>query len=236
VVLVTGVCGGLGREALRGFRRAGAIILGADRHAAKLRGMKARGQLSDYVAGDLTDPAVQEQIIDRFGDRVDVLVNNVGGGFSRRLEDTTRADYLALWKLNFEVAAMLCRGIMPRMSERGGGKVINVSTILADNPLPTVSAYAASKAALIAFTRSVALQFAPLGVRANVLAPGYIENDKHASYFASAAGRQFQERFMPTGVTGAPDAVTGAFLYLASPLSDHMTGQVLKVDGGYSIW
>jgi NAD(P)-dependent dehydrogenase (short-subunit alcohol dehydrogenase family) len=236
VVLITGACGGIAAAALQQFKDAGARVIGVDRNLDKLKQLKRKKLLRDVVAGDLTTSALQDEIVERFGASVDVLINNVGAGFSKTLEDTTREDYLELWKLNFEVAAMLSRGMMPRMAARGGGKVINVSTVLAEHPLPTVSAYVASKAALTAFTKAVALQFAPLNVQANVLAPGYVQNAKHEAYFKTEHGKNFLDRFVPTGVVGERDAVTGALLYLSSALSDYMTGHVLIVDGGYSIW
>lgn len=236
LVLITGACGGIAQEAIPALREAGASVIGADRNKDRLEAMKTEGLLQDFIAGDLTEERVQQEIIERYGASTDVLINNVGAGFSKTLETTTREDYLRLWKLNFEVAAMLCQGIMPQMARRRAGKVINVSTVLAEHPLPTLSAYVASKAALTAFTRAVALQFAPSNVQANVLAPGYIKNLKHEEYFSSDRGKAFSERFMPTGVMGRPDAVNGALLLLASPLSDYISGEVLKVDGGYSIW
>lgn len=235
-VFLTGVSGAIGQELARVFSGLGARVVGADRNTGAAGRLADEGCLADFIEGDLTDPAHQERIIERHAGATDILLNNVGAGFSKTLQETTREDFLHLYRLNFEVAAMLCRGFMPEMARRGGGKVINVSTILADNPLPTVSAYAASKAALIAFTRAVALQFAPKKVQANVISPGYIRSPKHAEYFESQAGLTFMERFMPTGALGTESALNGAFLYLASPLSDHVTGQVLKVDGGYTIW
>lgn len=131
---------------------------------------------------------------------------------------------------------MLSQGFLNHMSKKRSGKIINFSTVLADNPLPTLHAYSSSKAALIVLTKSIALQYASLGIQANVIAPGYIENPKHAEYFETEHGQNFATRFMPTGIVGPEDAINGTVLFLFSDLSNHMTGQVLKVDGGYSIW
>lgn len=145
-------------------------------------------------------------------------------------------DYRNLWEINVGVAIRLCKGIMPFMAQRKKGKVINISSVLAEHPLPTLSAYSSSKLALIGFSRSIALQYAPLNVQVNVVAPGYLESEKHSEYFNSEIGRNFSQRFIPTGVVGKTDSINGIVLFLASGMSDHITGQVIKVDGGYSIW
>lgn len=235
-VLITGGAGGLGFAAAEQFKRLGAKVIVADRNKEKLEKGKQLGLIDHYFVGDLTDTHFQNLLMSELSATVDILINNVGAGFSKTLEETTDVDFMNLWRLNFLTTASLCRGFIPSMAHRGRGKVINVSTVLADNPLPTVSAYVASKAAVISFTRSIALQFAPYGVQVNVVAPGYIENPKHKEYFSSQNGIHFAQRFMPTGQVGKEDAITGSFLFLASNLSDHITGQVIKVDGGYSIW
>lgn len=236
VILITGAAGGIATSVIPEFKRYGARIIGADRNGDDLKLKKKRSFLDSYISGDLTSSAVQNKIISKYASSVDVLINNVGGGYSKSLKETTWDDYFNLWKLNFGVAAMLCQGIVPIMAKRGYGKVINVSTVLAENPLPELSAYTSSKAALIAFTRSIAIEYAPFNINANVIAPGYIRNKKHKSYFASETGKKFIKQFMPTGRIGNENSLNGIFLFLASSASDHITGQIITVDEGYSIW
>lgn len=235
-ILITGVSGSIGTTLSKAFSEKGAHILGVDRNLDKLRSLKAQGYISDYIMGDLTKEEVQENVITNFAQKTDVLINNLGGGFSKTLQDTSIDDYRFLMTLNFEVAVSLCKGVIPYMITKKKGKVINVSTVLADNPLPTLSAYVASKAALIAFTKSIALQFAPYNIRINVVAPGYINSDKHQDYFETRTGKNFIERFMPTGVLGKVEDLVGVFLLLSSEAANSITGQVIKIDGGYSIW
>jgi NAD(P)-dependent dehydrogenase (short-subunit alcohol dehydrogenase family) len=235
-VLITGGGNGLGLEAAKQFKNAGAQVFVADRNIVNLKKLKLEKHIDGFFCGDLLNQVFIDEIVKKLSSKIDILINNVGAGFSKTLEETSIDDFNYLMNLNFMVAVKLCQGFMPKMAKRGNGKVINVSTILADNPLPTLAAYAASKAALIAFTKAVALQYAPSGVQANVIAPGYIENPKHQEYFLSSTGKEFAQRFMPTGRTGHRDSINGSYLFLASNLSDHITGQVLKVDGGYSIW
>jgi NAD(P)-dependent dehydrogenase (short-subunit alcohol dehydrogenase family) len=102
--------------------------------------------------------------------------------------------------------------------------------------VPTVAAYAATKASLIGFTKAMALEYAARGVQCNVLAPGYLAGPKNTDYFESDVGKHFVKRFMPTRAVGPADALNGPLLFLASPMSDHVNGHVLVVDGGYSVW
>lgn len=234
-VLLTGAAGAVGRHAAEAFTRAGARVLGVDRNEIPLKSMKESGLLAETLSGDVTDRDFLDEIAATWPE-VDVLVNNVGAGLSATLADTTDDVIDRMIDVNLKSAAGLCHRLAPGMGERRRGKIINVSSVLAAHPVPTVAAYAAAKASLIGFTRSIALEYAPRNVQANVLAPGYLDGPKNADYFRSDVGQRFQKRFMPTGSVGAPDALNGPLLFLASSMSDHVTGHVLVVDGGYSIW
>lgn len=234
-VLITGAAGSVGERACAVFRAAGAEVFGVDRNHVKLNGLRTDGFLNEFLVGDLTEPAFC-QVVGRLNPVPDVLVNNVGTGRSLSLANTSDEVLDEMLDINLRVAVRLCREIMPAMGSRRSGKVINVSSVLAKHPVPTVSAYAASKAALIGFTRSVALEYAPRGVQINALAPGYLAGPKNNEYFQTDIGQRFQRRFMPTGTVGTPNALDGPLLFLASAMSDHVTGHTLIVDGGYSIW
>ncbi|MDX5936842.1 MAG: SDR family oxidoreductase [Bacteroidales bacterium] len=234
-VLITGAAGSVGERACAVFRAAGAEVFGVDRNYVKLNELRTDGFLDEFLAGDLTDPAFC-QVVGRLNPVPDVLVNNVGTGLSHSLANTSDEVLEEMLEINLRVAVRLCREIMPAMGNRRSGKVINVSSVLANHPVPTVSAYAASKSALIGFTRSVALEYAPRGIQVNALAPGYLAGPKNDEYFRSDIGQQFQLRFMPTGTIGTPNALDGPLLFLASAMSEHVTGHTLVVDGGYSIW
>ncbi|HEY0447971.1 SDR family oxidoreductase [Actinophytocola sp.] len=234
-VLLTGAAGAVGKAAAAAFTEAGAKVVGVDRNKDALVSLIATGALADGLAGDLTDAEFVAQIV-ADQPEVDVLVNNVGAGTSLILADTTDDVLDHMVEINLRTAFRLCRAYAPGMAERRRGKVINLSSVLGMHPVPTVAAYAAAKASLIGFTKSIALEYAGRGVQCNVLAPGYLAGPKNAEYFDSDVGQQFVKRFMPTGRVGPEDALNGPLLFLASGMSDHMTGQVLVVDGGYSIW
>jgi NAD(P)-dependent dehydrogenase (short-subunit alcohol dehydrogenase family) len=210
-VLLTGAGGAVGRAAAAAFSGAGAKVVGVDHDKDALVEQIATGALADGQAGDLTDAEFLRQVV---ADQpaVDVLVNNVCAGTASALADTGDELLDHMLDVNLRTAFRLCRAYVPGMAKRRRGKVITLSSVLA-GAVPAVSAYAAAKAALTGFTKSIALEYAGAGVQCNVLAPGY-----------QAAGR-----------AGPRDALNGPLLFLASGMSDHVTGQVLVVDGGYGI-
>jgi 2-dehydro-3-deoxy-D-gluconate 5-dehydrogenase len=205
-VLLTGAGGATGRSAAAALHAAGAKVVGVDPDKDALVELIAAGALADGQAGDLTDPDFAGQVV---ADQpaVDILVNNVGAGVSLPLADTGDDVLDAMLDANLRTVFRLCRAYAPGMARRGHGKVITVSPLLAGDP--AVAAYATAKAALTGFTRSIAREYAGRGVQCNVLAPGHL-----------ATGRK------------APrDGLNGPLLFLASAMSDHVTGQVLVVDG-----
>jgi NAD(P)-dependent dehydrogenase (short-subunit alcohol dehydrogenase family) len=234
-VLLTGAAGAVGQAAAHALSQAGARVLGVDRHEEPLAVLADNGFLAEYLVGDLTCQSFIDQIAGKWANP-DVLVNNVGAGTSRVLADTPDEVLDDMLDLNLRIAVRLCREYAPGMARRRSGKIINVSSVLAMHPVPTVAAYAAAKASLIGFTRAIALEYAARGVQCNVLAPGYLAGVKNDAYFSSQTGERFVERFMPTGAVGPQDALNGPLLFLASPMSDHVNGHVLVVDGGYSVW
>jgi NAD(P)-dependent dehydrogenase (short-subunit alcohol dehydrogenase family) len=234
-VLLTGAAGAVGQAAAQALSQAGASVLGVDRHEEPLTMLADKGFLAGYLVGDLTSQSFIDQIAGKWPGP-DVLVNNVGAGTSHALADTSDEVLDGMLDLNLRIAVRLSRTYAPVMAKRRSGKIINVSSVLAMHPVPTVAAYAAAKAALIGFTRAIALEYAARGVQCNVLAPGYLAGVKNEAYFRSEVGERFVERFMPTRAVGPPEALNGPLLFLASPMSDHVNGHVLVVDGGYSVW
>ncbi len=146
-VLLTGTAGAVGRDAARAFAQAGARVLGVDRHEEPLADLMDKGQVAEYLVGDLTDEEFLDHIAATWPE-VDVLVNNVGAGTSLILADTTDEVIDAMLDVNLRTAVRLCRCYAPGMAVRRWGKIINISSVLALHPVPTVTAYAAAKASL----------------------------------------------------------------------------------------
>lgn len=234
-VLITGAAGAIGQVLCARFAQLGSQVIGVDRNQEPMEQMQQRGVLESFVVADLNEAEAGQQCLEATGP-VQVLLNNAGTGREGHLRTTTEEMVEVTLEANYKAAYRMCRAYLPSMRQQGGGKIVNVSSVLGPHPVPAVSAYAASKAAVIAFTRSIALEVVTEGIQCNVLAPGYLQGSKNEDYFASKAGQAFTKRFMPGGVPGIAEDLVGPAVFLASAMSGHVTGQVLVVDGGYSVW
>jgi NAD(P)-dependent dehydrogenase (short-subunit alcohol dehydrogenase family) len=234
-VVLAGAGGGLGREAARVLRAAGARTVGIDRNVERLAQLCEERLLDEFIACDLNDDSAYHEL-SQYVAETDVLVSMVGVGIEKPLAETSDRDIQSMMEANVMITARLARMFVPAMAERRRGKVITFASVLANHPVPTITAYAASKAAVVGFTRALAIEFADRNVQINALAPGYMLGPKHEAYFASEMGQRFARRFMPTTEPVSMRSVAGALLFLASLLSNGVTGQVLVVDDGYSIW
>jgi 7-alpha-hydroxysteroid dehydrogenase len=244
VAVVTGGTDGIGRGIAEGLALAGANVVVASRRPERCAevesSLKALGAESLGVPTDVTDEGAVKGLFDaataRFGG-VDVLVNCAGGSFSdrfrrARLLESTGMDLVESYRLNV-VSAFLCSSAAyPLMVARGGGAIVNISSVGGDSATPAgmFAAYGASKAALNHLTRSLAGEYAPL-VRVNAVAPGLIETPRTAAsrtperLAASLAG-------IALGRIGTPEDVASVVLFLVSASASWMTGSNIRIDGG----
>jgi NAD(P)-dependent dehydrogenase (short-subunit alcohol dehydrogenase family) len=241
VALVTGSTAGLGSEIARVFAREGAqvVVTGRDhdRGSAIVAAIESHGGTACFVAGDLSDEAVCAELItaavDRFG-ALTVLVNNaVNTGVDRTDGPVTRVD-TATWertlRVNLLAVAWLCRAAIPEMRRAGRGAIVNVSSKAAVRGTPGLAAYSASKGALEALTRSIAMDHAADNVRCNAIGLGYVLNDRRDADLDDERRARLAEMHL-TRVGTASDGAYAA-LYLASRESEFVTGITLPVDGG----
>jgi 3-oxoacyl-[acyl-carrier protein] reductase len=242
VIVVTGASGGIGAALARAFgaagghvavhyrtQRAAAEAVAADIHAAGGQAVTIQADFSDAAATAAFGAAVEA----RFG-RVDVLVNNAGDMFERRLiADTPDDHYTRIMDANVASLFRLCRWAIPLMQAQGRGNIVNMSSISARRGGGGGSVlYGASKAAVSAFTRGLALELAPHHIRVNAVAPGLILTPLHDKY-TPPARLQAGIAQIPLGRAGTPADCVGAVLFLASDaLSAYITGQVIEVNGG----
>jgi 3-oxoacyl-[acyl-carrier protein] reductase len=237
VAFITGSTRGIGLAIARAMHAAGAKVAIVGRNAERARAVAA--ELGERTTGVGCDVAVAEQVdaaltaAEAALGPVDVLVNNAGLTRDNILLRLTDADWDAVLDANLKGAFHTTRAVIKGMMKRRSGRIINVTSIVGLIGNKGQSNYAASKAGLIGFTKSVAKEYAGRGILANCIAPGYIETDMTSGLPDAAKATLLQG--IALGRLGRPEDVAGAALFLASDLAAYITGQVLVVDGGMVI-
>ena len=245
VVLVTGASRGIGAAIAQAFASEGAAVvvnhLRNDAAAAEVVAhCNAAGGSAWAVKADVTSaPAVQamlEQVLDDHG-RIDVVVNNAFAAYSfdpqRRalFSDLLWTDYQAQFDGAVGAAFNVCKAILPHFKQRAQGAIVNIVSDLVERPVIPYHDYTTAKSALVGFSRNLAAELGPLGIRVNCVAPGLV----YPTQASSATREQFRESLIaatPLRRLARPEDVAGPVLFLASEWSRFMTGQVLFVDGG----
>lgn len=240
VAVVTGASSGLGERFARVLAAAGAAVVVAARRGERIERLADELPDSAAVVTDLLDEASLAALVDaalnRYG-RIDVLVNNAGITDLRPALEEPPERFREVIETNLTAPFLLSRKAAAAMINRDeGGVIINtasVNGILASRSWPETS-YTASKGGLVNLTRELACQWADHRIRVNALAPGYFETEMTAELF-NDQGRAWIARHTPLGRAGAVHELDGALLFLASDASSYITGQLLVVDGGWTI-
>jgi NAD(P)-dependent dehydrogenase (short-subunit alcohol dehydrogenase family) len=168
--------------------------------------------------------------------RIDVLVNNAGINMKKEFTEVSDEDFQKIILTNVTAIFSLSREVVKCMLERGGGAIINISSMASQYGIPKVIAYTASKSAIEGMTRAMAVELSPKGIRVNCVAPGFIATDMSARALNNDPERKNKALSRtPMGVLGNPSDVGDAVLFLASDAARYITGVVLPVDGGNSI-
>ncbi len=242
VALVTGASGGIGQAIALTFARAGARLVLAARHPEPLEALtgevRATGAAAvavptDVTKGDQVRSLVQWAKVE-FG-HVDILVNNAGGTFGDtftrgRILQITESDWDQTLALNLKGAFLCSQAVVPLMLEQKRGVIVNISSVAGVTPNVEFLAYGVAKAGLINFTKSLALDLAP-HIRVNALSVGIIDTPRTATRRTPQRWKELLDA-TPMGVSGQPQDVAWAVLYLASDAAGWVTGTVLGVDGG----
>jgi NAD(P)-dependent dehydrogenase (short-subunit alcohol dehydrogenase family) len=228
VVVVTGGSRGIGAGIVAAFLAAGATVVACGRHEAEVPG-------ATFVVADVRQPDQAAMVVDaavtRFG-RLDVLVNNAGGGPSVMADAASPRLIEAIVSLNLLAPFYCAQAAHAAMAaQEGGGAIVNVSSVSGLRPSPRSAAYGAAKAGLINLTSSLAVEWAP-AVRVNCVTGGLLQTDDGDEHYGGSERLARVAATVPLGRMGGPDDMAQACLYLASDQSAYVTGANLVVHGG----
>ena len=234
VIMVSGGGRGVGAGIVQRFLEAGATVEICGRTEPETQ-TSVDGKTPTFTAVDVRNSEqVQgwvDDVVSRHG-RIDVLVNNVGGSPFGPFEAGSPRYFQAIMEINFLSAAVLARAVYPVMgAQPQGGSVINIPSISARRPSPGTAVYGAAKAALESLTQSLAVEWAPR-IRVNAISCGLVETEAALGHYGDEEQYARVAATIPRGQLASPAEIGAAVIMLASPLSSHITGAILPVDGG----
>ncbi len=239
VALVTGASRGIGRATAIQLARAGAEVVinyHTDRHAAVhvRRCVEGMGGRAKELAADVSEfgqvEAMVAAAVGEYG-RLDILVNNAGLWEYNPLTELAEARLRRTIDTNLVAAFYTCRAAVPHMKAQSSGVIINVSSTAGQRGEAYYSPYAATKSALIALTKSLAVELAEHNIRVNCVAPGWVATDMTKTVLSGPSGSSIRQQ-IPLGRVASPEEVAGPVAFLASDLASFITGEVLNVNGG----
>jgi NAD(P)-dependent dehydrogenase (short-subunit alcohol dehydrogenase family) len=243
-VLVTGSGTGIGREIALEFARQGADVVfhyshsrdGAEAaldEARRAGAAKVTALGADFRRHDAVVQLARETL--DFLGGIDVLVNNAGITMNRPFDQVTPEQFDTIYGVNIRAMFFVTQALVPTMIRQQSGAIINLTSVHALEGMPEHTVYAGTKGAIVAFTRALAVELAPQGIRVNAIAPGAVEVENYrvamADYDAAALGR-----LIPCGFVGRPSDIAKAAVFLASEDARFIVGQTLVVDGGTTSW
>lgn len=244
VALITGGGRGIGKTAAEALGSAGARVVITGRRAEYLASaaeeLHGKGITCEQVVADVTQPDDIARTLDAaltaFG-AVDILVNNAGQTWGQQTEDMPFERWRQVIQVNLDGMFLMSQAVGRHMLERGSGRIINVASVAGlvagDHQGVKTIAYNTSKAGVIAFTRTLAMEWGRRGINVNAIAPGWFPT-RMASASINAYRERFEER-TALGRLGELEELRGAFIFLSAPASSYITGQTLVVDGGISL-
>ncbi len=237
--LVTGSSRGLGRAMAEGLAGAGAAVVlnGADagRLATAAAEMRAAGHTVHEARFDVTDEAAVVAAfaaLDAQGVAVDILVNNAGIQFRKPMIELETADWRRVIETNLTSAFVVGREAARRMIPRGRGKIINIGSLTSALARATVAPYTVAKGGIKMLTQAMTAEWAVHGIQANAIGPGYMLTDMNEALVNDPVFDAWVKGRTPARRWGRPDELVGTAVFLASPASDYVNGQIIYVDGG----
>jgi 2-deoxy-D-gluconate 3-dehydrogenase len=243
VAVVTGGNGGIGLGMAKGLAVAGARVAIAarnqDKSQAAVEELRHLGGEAVAIPIDVADEASVDgavrAVVDRLG-RLDVLVNNAGINIRKQPQEYTLAEWRSVLDTNLTSAFLCSRAVYPLMKAAGGGKIINIGSMMSIFGASFAAAYSASKGGIVQLTKALAAAWARDNIQVNAVLPGWIDTELTQNARRQVTGlHESVLRRTPTGRWGVMDDMSGVAVFLASSASDFVTGTAIPVDGGYAI-
>ena len=244
VAIITGAATGIGRATALLFAGEGASVVIADVNEddaqRTVANIEDEGGSARFVHADVSEAEDVQALMERAAEEmggIDVIVNNAGAQRSGAVTEFEESEWDLLMRVNPRSCFLGAKYGVPHLRERGGGSIVNVSSLAGLKGGPGMTAYSASKGAIIAFTRALAEELAPDNIRANSVCPGWIDTPFNEPAIEFMGGRAQQEEMVqqtvPLKRQGTPEEIAPGILYLASDASSYVTGQELVIDGGF---
>ncbi len=238
VAIITGGGSGIGKAIAQAFVREGASVVIAGRDQEKLeRAMQEIGPNCLSCAADVSKRVDVENLVkaaaEKFG-QINILVNNAAVLLPGTAESLSEEDFDQTFSINVRGVWLLSRAVLPHMRAAGGGSIINIASVLSSVGARNRVAYAASKGAVLAMTKAMALDHAAEKIRVNCICPGIVETEMVAKFNTDEDLRRQRLAWHPAGRFGQPEEIGSAAVYLAGDESAWTTGTALSVDGGYT--
>jgi NAD(P)-dependent dehydrogenase (short-subunit alcohol dehydrogenase family) len=242
IAIVTGGGGGIGGAVADRFAREGAklavVDIDADAAKAQVARLAKKGADAIAIAADVTNEqsvrTMVQAALDRWG-RIDILVNVAGGADRKLVIEMTAADWDRIVDMNLKSVFLCSQAVLPTMLKQKYGKIVNISSIYGFTGNATRSSYAAAKAGVAVFTKSLALEVVKDGINVNAVAPGRVATDRVRSHYSDEAWAAAVAQ-IPMGRTGTPEEIASAVLFLATGENKYITGQTIHVNGAWLNW
>ncbi len=239
VCIVTGAGKGFGRDIAKVFYAQGAKLALITRSQTDIDDLilEFDDERVLFVCGDVSDNVVVSQfvsqVVNKFG-AIDVLVNNAGMRFRKGFLGISNDELDQVLNVNLKSVFFLCQSVLPHMIKSNSGKIINMSSIAGTLGFANLSGYVMSKAAIIGLTKSLAVEFAEKNIQINALAPGFCKTSYFENFQENKELYDFTLSRTPMDRWGESKEIADVCVFLASSMSNYMTGEVLRVDGGWS--